>query len=709
MPLLKNLKIWLQYKWFYAIVILFTFFYSIDIIQNKKYHSKYSGTEQEVVGYIVNSKVDGNKVTMDVMGSEKIIVNYYLKSEKEKTNFLKEFGLGDTIKVVGIFKTPSSARVFNLFNYQNYLLSKKIYWLFDCEELNKISDNSKISYSIKNEIVKRVRSIKTSSEYIDAFILGNTAGIDSETLVSYQTNGINHLLAISGMHITLLSGFVLKILNSLNKYKKTNYFITIIFLLFYLFIINFQPSAVRATFLFILLTINSIFNLKVKTIYYFILLLCILLIYNPFYIYNLGFMFSFIISFYLIIFQKIINYYHGYLMKTFIVSLIAFLASIPILINSFFQVNLLSPLINIIFVPYISLIVFPTSILVFIFPFFEGLLVIFIETLEYSSLFLSKIDLFIIVLSKTSMIVNIFYYVVITLVLISFSQKRYYSFILLALIITIHTNYRYFEKYPKITLIDVGQGDSILVEFPHNRGNLLIDTGGIMELNKEEWMKPSKRYSLGNQTIIPYLKSIGIKEIQHMIITHGDNDHIGSAIDIIKNYRVQHVIFNSGNNNYDEKRSIALLDSKQINYNFYSKDVLQIGRYTLYFLNGIDNENENEDSLIIYTKINNKNILFMGDAGKSSEKEIITEYNLPKMDILKVGHHGSKNSTSDELLNTITPDLALISVGVDNRFNHPHQQTISKLKKSKINYFMTSINGSIRLILKDEIVIYTCL
>ena len=177
------------------------------------------------------------------------------------------------------------------------------------------------------------------------------------------------------------------LLNKISKNKKINYLITILLLLFYLFLIDFQPAAMRACFLFILLTINKFFNFKIKTIYYLILLFNLLLLYNPFYLYHLGFLFSFVISFYLIIFQSIIKRYNNYLIKTFIISLIAFLVSIPILINTSFQINFLSPIINIIFVPFINIIIFPLSIIVFIFPCFDKLVSVFLFILEKISLF----------------------------------------------------------------------------------------------------------------------------------------------------------------------------------------------------------------------------------------------------------------------------------------------------------------------------------
>ena len=110
----------------------------------------------------------------------------------------------------------------------------------------------------------------------------------------------------------------------------------------------------------------------------------------------------------------------------------------------------------------------------------------------------------------------------------------------------------------------------------------------------------------------------------------------------------------------------------------------------------------------MYTKINNKHILLMGDADKNNENYLLKEYNLPKMDILKVGHHGSKYSSDINFLKYINPRHALISAGLNNKFNHPHKETLDNLDKLEIPYYITSINGSIKILLKNNIEIYTC-
>mgnify|MGYP003321177901 CR=1 FL=1 len=280
--------------------------------------------------------------------------------------------LGDIVEITGVLDTPSSNTVFNLYNYRLYLMSNKIYHTLKANSIKKISSNKNIFYSVKNYIYERIDTLN-SKAYLKTFILGDKSSVSDNMKTIYQENGISHLLAISGMHITLFSNLLDKIFA---KFKKKHLIISL-FLIFYAFLTNFTSSVIRAVVLYIFKDKDS-----KKTI---IFLASILLIYNPYYIYNTGFVFSFTISFYLILFSYKINKYNNYLVQLFITSIISFFASIPILINNFNSINIMTPIINLIFVPFISFIIFPLSIIVVIIPKLDFILVIFVKILEFLS------------------------------------------------------------------------------------------------------------------------------------------------------------------------------------------------------------------------------------------------------------------------------------------------------------------------------------
>ena len=351
------------------------------------------------------------------------------------------------------------------------------------------------------------------------------------------------------------------------------------------------------------------------------------------------------------------------------------MVSLPITINNFFEINLLGIILNIIFVPFLSSIIFPLSVITFFLPIFNPIFSILINWFEVLSLFFANIKIFTITMCKMSDIFIIIYYVFITLSLYALSNNNYKYLFLLFFIIFIHNNIQLINKNFEITFIDVNQGDSSFIKFPNNKLNILIDTGMYK-----------------GSDIIKYLKSIGIKKLNYLILTHGDFDHMGEAINLVNNFNVEKVIFNCGPYNELEQELIKVLEKKKISYYRCIKE-LKIDNNKLYFLNNKDYGNENDNSSVIYTELNNHKFLFMGDAGVEVEEDLIEKYNLQNIDVLKVGHHGSNTSSSKIFIDEINPKYSIISVGKNNRYGHPNDSVLDNLDNSKI--YRTDKDGSI--------------
>lgn len=698
---LNKLKIVLQSKYLYFILVLLTSFYVMYININPQL-SKYNGSEEKIVGIINYIQIEENKLSIELNAKEKILVSYYIKNEQELESIKNNYQLGNRVVVSGTFRIPSKNTFFNLFNYRNYLKSKKIYWLYNANAITKINNNIFIGYKLKNMIISRINNI-SNSNYLYAFILGDTSLINDNIKDSYQANGISHLFAISGMHISLFSTLILFLLNKISKNNIFNNLILILFLLMYAFLTNFTPSIMRTVILFILLFFNKLFCFNIKTIYLLILTGIFLLIYNPFYIYNTGFIFSFTITFYLIIFSDLINNHKNYFTKLLMTSFISFLASLPIVINNFFSINLLSILFNLIFVTFVSYLIFPLALITFILPIISPLFNFFINILENMSLLCSKVDFLTITLCKLNVYFMIGYYLLITLILCLFKKEKYQSILILIFVLIIHNNILIFNANPIITILDVGQGDSILIVLPYNKGNILIDTGGIVNYHSNS---KTTEYSIVLNKTIPYLKSIGVKKIDYLILSHGDFDHMGESINLVNNFKIDKVIFNCGEYNDLEKEFIKVLEKEKIKYYTCIKK-LNIDKYKLQFLNTGVYDNENDSSNVIYFNLNNYKFLFMGDAGYDKEKDILEKYNLNDIDFLKVGHHGSNTSSSKEFINQINPKYSLISVGKNNRYGHPKESVLDILENSKI--YRTDQDGSIEIKLnKTGYMISTC-
>ena len=678
---MKKLKIDLLFK---ILFIVFTCIYCLLFYKYNK--SKYKIDETNFKGYIKNIKIDGNKLSLIVHGKEDLIVNYYFETLEEKKKF--NLKLGDYIKINGVLNVPQKNTNFNLFNYRKYLLGKKIYYTLSAKEIIKYK-NHNFLYKIKNIIISKIDSIPNNG-YIKSLILGDNNSVDKDSLNSYRQNGVSHLFAISGMHVIFIIKILEAIMNKIIKKEEIKYTIIFLILFFYSFVASFSISIIRAVLMFIIGKICKLLKYKIKPIETFIFTLCISLIINPYNIYNISFKYSFMVSLFLIIFSDLINKRKTYIGKLFMTSLIAFLAGIPIQINNFFSINILSIIFNMFFVPFFTFIFFPITIIVFIFPCFSYFYSILINILETISMVLSNIKFGTITLCHINIFISIWYYFII---LIFLKNSNYLYGFILVMTIFIHTNINYLNKYIRVSVLDVGQGDSILISLNYNKGNILIDTGGKVSYVEEEW-KQRKKYSIAENTIIPYLKSLGIKKINYLILTHGDYDHMGEAINLINNYQIDGVIFNCGEYNNLENELIELLDKNNINYSSCINK-LNINDYDLKFLNTKEYDNENENSSVLYFNYKKFKFLFMGDAGKIREKDILEKYNLKNITFLKVGHHGSNTSSSKEFINEIAPKYSLISVGRNNRYGHPKSEVLDNLLQS--NIYRTDLNGGIEI------------
>ena len=537
-------------------------------------------------------------------------------------------------------------------------------------------------YKVKKSITDRINKIDNT--YLNTFILGDNSKLEDNILSSYQVNGISHLFAVSGMHIGLI---VLVLEFILHKLKIKNKFIIIIFILFYIFLTNYSKSIIRAGLLYILLLLNKKYKFRLSTLKILILLLCISLIINPYNLYNISFIFTYLVTIALILNRKLINRFSNYFKKILITSFIAFIVTIPVMINNYFSINIFGIFLNIIFVPLVSLIIFPLSIVVFIIPSFNNLLNIFIYLLERLSIILSNIKLFQITLCHVNILIFILYYIVIIIVLYMFNRGKYSYIMLLIILIVIHYNYRLIDSNYYYVMLDIKQGDSSLLILPNNRCNIMIDTGGIYNND------------LTSNVLIPSLKSRGIKKLDYIIITHGDNDHLGEVINIVNNYKVDNVVFNVGDINSIESSIISVLEKKNIKY-YIGLDNLKINNNTLYFLNTKEYDNENDNSNVLYFKLDSYKFLLMGDASSIREKDIIDEYYIGDIDILKVGHHGSRTSSSKYFIDNIKPKYSLISVGKNNRYGHPNKEALDNLEDSKV--YRTDEDGSIMFKIKNN-------
>ena len=681
---MRRLKIILQHKYLFKVLALLVLMISLYRINFIKRESILDSDLTSFEGIVEKISIKDNRVEIYVNNKETIIGNYYYE-DVEEISYFNDIKLGDRIIIYGNLKEANNNTIPNLFNYKKYLRTSGIFYLMTIDKFEKIGNNTSIIYYIKNKLIGRINNIKKSGSYVKTFVLAINE-IDKDVRSSYQYNGISHLFSISGMHITLFATFLLGIMNKISYNRYFNYFIVNLFLIFFMVLVGFTASSVRSVLMFILFSINKLFNLKIKSLDIMLIVLIVLLLINPFYLYSVSFLFSYIISTGIVMANRNIKKIKKKLVKNLYISFISFMFSLPICINYFNQVNVLSVVLNLFFIPLVSSIIFPLSIVSLFVPKIDAILYLFIGIMEKCSLLVSNISIFTISFPKVGIVLVIIYYVI--LVISLYKPKMYIGVILL---IILFKNISYFDSDLRVIVFDVGQGDSILVSFPNNGGNVLIDTSG-------DTMNYESSNNVGNK-IIPYLKTVGITQIDYLVVSHGDFDHMGEGINLVNNFKVDNLIFNCGPYNDLEKELIKVLNKKKIKYYACIRE-LRISGYKMYFLNTREYDNENDNSSVVYFNYDGYKFLFMGDAGIEKEQDILNKYNIGDIEVLKVGHHGSKTSSSKEFINEINPKYSIVSVGKNNRYGHPNKEVLNNLSDSKI--YRTDQDGSVVFKVKNS-------
>ena len=474
---MKRLRHILQSKHLIKIITIIIFIITLLYTNYYPFKSKYTKDDKEFIGIVTKYEVKEDKITIEIKAKEKLLITYKYQ-DKEFNNL----SYGDKIKVKGTLITPSKNTNQNTFNYQKYLYYKKIYYLVEATSINKIANNHNYLYTIKNILYQKIDKLK-SSNYIKTLLFCDNT-LSKEIKESYRINGISHLFSVSGMHINFFVSIIYLYLNKITYNKRIKYLITNIFIIIYLILFP-SSSLLRSAVMSILYSINYLLKLKIKKIDILLLTLGVSLLINPFIIYDLGYIYSYTITFFLVLSSSTLKNKNK-INKIIYISLLSFLVSIPITIYNSYEINIISILLNIILVPIISIIILPLTI----------------------SLFISKIKITKIIFPKPSLLIIALYYIIF---LLSYQNKKYfYLNIILLIIIYISP---YLNSNFEIVMFEVGEADCHLIKYPYNKNTILIDTG-------------KNEYKIKNE-VIPYLKSIGIKKIDYLIITHGDLDHMG--------------------------------------------------------------------------------------------------------------------------------------------------------------------------------------
>lgn len=622
---------------------------------------------------------------------------YYFKSDEMRTHYSELYGYSCNVK--GKFKSFDEQLNRNLY--------VKLETINGCK-----ASRSTISYILekhKQFVIDRLneKHVRTPGKII-ALITGDTSKVDESDLDKIREIGIYHLLAISGTHIGAIIGLIYFIFNRCQCPLILIKLLLFCLLPLYTLYTELAPSAIRAVSLSLLIILlpKRIYKQSMNLLAFVFIITTVI---NPAYIYNIGYQFSYLITFFILFSLPILE--SASTIKCILyITLIAQIGSFIISAAHFNQIQWIGILSNLLFVPFYACCLLPLSLFYFLtlhFP-FELIpltkllnLVLYIHDLMVSLFMkLSSIKWVIPELSPILITVNVLFLVITIILLV---HKRFYLFtIFFIVVITIDTISPESNDY-KLTMLNVNQGDSLLFETPQ-REAVLIDTGGTLH-------KPGEKvkHNIAKKRVLPTLRRHGVKKIKYLIITHPHVDHMGELNYLINAMNIENLIINQQSFQKNQinllkkqckQHSVKILDFKMIPYFFLSQAKFNLLDTTIQ-----TSEDLNEQSIVTLIEYKDIKILLMGDASTKNEFELVKKYNIGKIDILKVGHHGSKTSTSDNFINIIKPHISLISVGKSNLYNLPNIEIIKRLQQAHSNTYMTSQSGEVTITLKRHLII----
>lgn len=635
-----------------TIIIIIIFLLVFYILVNLSYSmsNSFKGTIIEI------DKKDDYTVFVIQHRFKKVLVYYYGE---------ESYKIGDVVSFTTTF------RKLNNTSYDLYYKSKQIYYTSSTSHLNLEGSTFCLSI-IRDKILSfyNIRLNNRSYNFLSSLVFSKEE-FDEEFTNSVNSIGISYLFCISGFHITILTSLMEKIISKFPRlYQKRDYII-IPFLLFYLILCNFPYGVLRAVLMYIITRVNFNKQLNLSKLDICSISFLLIIFMNPLSIYSLSFKLTFIVSFFIVLGSYLINDKNK-VKQAYKMSIVAFLATIPLISSLMYQINLVTIIISPLFLFIFSTVIMPLTYILVLIPQLYPIIDIFFNLFENLVYLIDQINILKISIASYNPILTIFYYISLGLVYIKLETKKINLFhiALFLSIFIVSTNQPSFDPIDKVIVFDVGQGDSMLIKLAHNNGNILIDS---------------------YNTNIKKIKALGVKNLDAMIITHSDDDHIETAKEALNTFNCETLISSF----YDKANTIEELRKEALNnYLAKAKDTINIKSLKLDFLGPNENlASVNNISLVFTLKINNTSFLFTGDMEKDEELNIIKDVNKINVDILKVPHHGSNSSLSFEFMNIINFKTAIISVGLNNKYKHPSEETLVKLKNYKV--YRTDLYGDI--------------
>lgn len=619
-------------------------------------------------------------------------VFYRLKSEKEQ-HFFKT--TSQTLVLKGKIKlSPATGqRNFQGFNYQSYLASQGIYRMAQIERLDHVVPQKNTSPLVFFHQLRRRALVHIQTHfpnpmrhYMTGLLFGYLDKEFDEQSQLYTSLGIIHLFALSGMQVGFFLGWFRYGLLRLGLPKDYLFIILLPFSLCYGLMTGWTASVLRSLIQSLLAEfgIKKLDNMGITLLLMFLFL--------PHFLLTVGGVLSCSYAFLLCLFdfEEMSS-----LKKSICTSLVLSLGILPFLTYYYGTFQPVSLILTAMFS-----IVFDSFLLPVLTVFFAlSGVVIFSQInplFEWMETFLTWIQSWIgqpLILGKPSLF-QFGLMIAVLVLLFDFWKKPQFRICLLMIFGLLMV----WVKHPltnEVTMVDVGQGDSIFLRSMKG-DTILIDVGGKVTFGlKEKWQEASQT-SNAEKTLIPYLQARGVSQIDHMVLTHTDTDHIGDLEEVAKRFKIKEICVSQG---ALTKPSFVkrLRTLKRPVRTLKAGDNLPMmgSKLQVLYPNKVG-DGGNNDSIVLYGKLLGSSFLFTGDLEKEGEEELMASYPNLKAGILKAGHHGSKGSSSEAFLDQLQPSLALVSAGENNRYKHPNDETLKRFKERHIKVLRTDQNGAIR-------------
>ena len=678
--------------------------------------------EDEVVFNIVADRFifDDN-----VIDDESKFLCRFRGSKKEQIQFYNEMKPGFRLEIKGTYTKGKEKRNPGEFDYNAFLNSKGIVGTITINKLDEIkiiNDNpdffDNLIFQSRRFVDSQIKSLydKTTAGLLRGLLLADRSEINYETKTRFINSGVIHVLAVSGLHVGFIAVIFFILFGRFNIYFRS--VATIAGLLAFMFLTGIPPSVFRATVMAIVIIVAFLLNRSTNIFNSLAIAALIILIIKPNEIYSPGFQLSFSAVLAIGIIYPIINNYIStlrlkskilrYLVLFFAVSFAAQLGTLPFTLIYFGKLSVIALFTNLLVIPAIGLIIaLAVTSLVFN-VFVSGIAIYFaltnmlisniiLEVIRFTgSLTFSHIKL-----STYSNFDAIVFYVFLSILIFSIKGFKSRIAVVVLIILTI-TNIVLFSSLGQkdllpdnklsVMAIDVGQGDAFLIKFPDNR-TALIDAG-----------QATYYFDNGERVIIPLLNYLGIDKIDYGFISHMDLDHYGGFVSLIQNGKIKRIFKPEIDSSLQKDVKFEkFLKENNIEYKYYNHQSFLVGNYRLFILNDkeeadVYNLSSNNNSGMIKIVYGSTSFLFTGDAERREEEIMINDYNrFLDVDVLKAAHHGSKTGTSEEFIKFTSPEYAIISAGINNKFGHPDQETLDRLEQNNIKVFRTDKSSAILL------------